>query len=127
MPVGTSVYAPSDGVVTYASYMRGGGYTIIIKHMGAYSTVYMHLSKMTVKKGQRVHLGQLIAKSGNTGRSTGPHLHYEIRINDRSVDPLKVDLPSGSQRLAQERRSKFESTVKILKSDLYQESLALRK
>ncbi len=127
MPVGTSVYAPSDGVVTYASYMRGGGYTIIIKHMGAYSTVYMHLSKMTVKKGQRVHLGQLIAKSGNTGRSTGPHLHYEIRINDRSVDPLKVDLPSGSQRLAQERRSKFDSTVKILKSDLYQESLALRK
>lgn len=127
MPIGTPVYAPSDGVVTYASFMRGGGYTVIIKHMGAYSTVYMHLSKMHVKKGQRVHLGQQIAKSGNTGRSTGPHLHYEIRINDRSVDPLKVDLPSGSQRLAQERRRKFDSTVKILKSDLYQESLALRK
>ncbi len=127
MPIGTSVFAPSDGIVTYAGFMRGGGYTIIIKHMGAYSTVYMHLSKLNVSKGQRVHLGQQIAKSGNTGRSTGPHLHYEIRINDRSVDPLKVDLPAGSQSLVAERRQKFQSTVKVLKSDLYKDSLAMRR
>ncbi len=127
MPIGTSVFAPSDGIVTYAGFMRGGGYTVIIKHMGAYSTVYMHLSKLNVSKGQRVHLGQQIAKSGNTGRSTGPHLHYEIRINDRSVDPLKVDLPAGSQSLVAERRQKFQSTVKVLKSDLYKDSLAMRR
>lgn len=127
MPIGTPVYAPSDGIVTYAGFMRGGGYTVIIKHMGAYSTVYMHLSRINVNKGQNVRLGQMIAKSGNTGASTGPHLHYEIRINDRPVDPLKVDLPAGSKNLAQERRQKFQSTVKVLKSDLYKESLALRK
>lgn len=127
MPIGTPVYSPSDGVVTYAGYMRGGGYTIIIKHMGAYSTVYMHLSRLNVRKGQSVHLGQLIAKSGNTGGSTGPHLHYEIRINDRSVDPLKVDLPAGNKNLANQRREKFQSTVKNLKADLYKDSLALRK
>ncbi len=127
MPIGTPVYAPSDGIVTYAGFMRGGGYTVIVKHMGAYSTVYMHLSRINVSKGQNVRLGQMIAKSGNTGASTGPHLHYEIRINDRPVDPLKVDLPAGSKNLAQERRQKFQSTVKVLKSDLYKESLALRK
>ncbi len=127
MPIGTPVYAPSDGIVTYAGYMRGGGYTVIVKHMGAYSTVYMHLSRINVSKGQNVRLGQMIAKSGNTGGSTGPHLHYEIRINDRPVDPLKVDLPAGSKDLANERRQKFQSTVKVLKSDLYKESLALRK
>ncbi len=127
MPIGTPVYAPSDGIVTYAGFMRGGGYTVIVKHMGAYSTVYMHLSRINVSKGQNVHLGQMIAKSGNTGASTGPHLHYEIRINDRPVDPLKVDLPAGSKDLAQKRRQKFQSTVNVLKSDLYKESLALRK
>ena len=127
MPVGTPVYSPADGVVTYAGYMRGGGYTVIIKHMGVYSTVYMHLSRMNVSKGDTVRMGQLIAKSGNTGSSTGSHLHYEIRVNDRPVDPLKVDLPSGSPQLARQRREKFTSTVKILKSELYQESLAVRR
>ncbi len=126
MPIGTPVYAPSDGVVTYAGYMRGGGYTVVIKHMGAYSTVYMHLSRFFVSKGDTVHMGQVFAKSGNTGGSTGSHLHYEIRINDRPVDPLKVDLPSGSPALASQRRERFQSTVRVLKSDLYKESLAMR-
>ena len=126
MPIGTPVYAPSDGVVTYAGYMRGGGYTVVIKHMGAYSTVYMHLSRFFVSKGDTVHMGQVFAKSGNTGGSTGSHLHYEIRINDRPVDPLKVDLPSGSPALASQRRERFQSTVRALKSDLYKESLAMR-
>ncbi|MDY2890377.1 MAG: peptidoglycan DD-metalloendopeptidase family protein [Succinivibrio sp.] len=126
MPIGTPVYAPSDGVVTYAGYMRGGGYTVVIKHMGAYSTVYMHLSRFFVSKGDTVHMGQVFAKSGNTGGSTGSHLHYEIRINDRPVDPLKIDLPSGSPAVASQRRERFQSTVKVLKSELYKESLAIR-
>ncbi|MGN0908605.1 MAG: peptidoglycan DD-metalloendopeptidase family protein, partial [Succinivibrio sp.] len=126
MPIGTPVYAPADGVVTYAGYMRGGGYTVVIKHMGSYSTVYMHLSKFFVSKGDTVHMGQQFAKSGNTGGSTGSHLHYEIRINDRPVDPLKVDLPSGSPAVASARRERFQSTVRVLKSELYKESLAMR-
>ena len=113
-------------MVTYAGYMRGGGYTVVIKHMGAYSTVYMHLSRYNVSKGDTVHMGQVFAKSGNTGGSTGSHLHYEIRINDRPVDPLKVDLPSGSPALASQRRERFKSTVQVLKSELYKDSLAVR-
>jgi murein DD-endopeptidase MepM/ murein hydrolase activator NlpD len=126
MPIGTPVHAPADGVVTYAGYMRGGGYTVVIKHKGAYSTVYMHLSRFFVSKGDTVHMGQTFAKSGNTGGSTGSHLHYEIRINDRPVDPLKVDLPSGSPAVASQRRERFQSTVQVLKSELYKDSLAMR-
>lgn len=124
--IGTPIYAPADGVVTYASYMRGGGYTVILSHKGGYKTVYMHLSKFDVKKGQNVYIGQMIAKSGNTGNSTGPHLHYEVHVNGRAVDPLKVDLPSGSPRIASELKKNFEETVYILKTDLYKNALAQR-
>lgn len=122
--IGTPVYAPSDGVVTYASYMRGGGYTVILSHKNGYNTVYMHLSKFDVRKGQEVHIGQIIGKSGNTGYSTGPHLHYEVHVNGRAVDPLKVDLPSGSPATAARLRDSFKNTVYILKSELYKEALA---
>lgn len=124
LKIGTPVYAPADGVVTYASYMRGGGYTVIISHKGGYRTVYMHLSKYDVRKGQQVRIGQVIAKSGNTGYSTGPHLHYEVHVNGRAVDPLKVDLPSGSPEVAKKLRKSFEETVYILKTELYKNALA---
>ena len=98
-PIGTKVYAPANGTVLKTSYQRGGaGYYIIIKHAGGYSTVYMHLSKALVRTGQKVSQGQVIALSGNTGGSTGPHLHYEVRINGRAVDAMRVDLPGGSSR-----------------------------
>ena len=98
-PIGTKVYAPANGTVLKTSYQRGGaGYYIIIKHAGGYSTVYMHLSKALVRTGQQVSQGQVIALSGNTGGSTGPHLHYEVRINGRAVDAMRVDLPGGSSR-----------------------------
>ena len=124
--VGTPVYAPADGTVKFAGFMRGGGYVVILNHKGGYSTVYMHLSKFDVKKGQKVHMGQVIAKSGNTGYSTGAHLHYELHINGRAVDPLKADLPSGNKATAKALRRQFESTVAVLKSDLYKSSLASR-
>lgn len=122
--IGTPIYAPADGIVTYAGYMRGGGYTIIINHKSGYTTVYMHLSKLDVKKDQPVHIGQMIAKSGNTGYSTGPHLHYEIHVNGRAVDPLKVDLPSGSPATAKRLRESFKNNVFILKSELNKPELA---
>lgn len=124
--VGTPVYAPADGTVKFAGFMRGGGYVVILNHKGGYSTVYMHLSKFDVKKGQKVRMGQVIAKSGNTGYSTGAHLHYELHINGRAVDPLKADLPSGNKATAKALRRQFESTVAVLKSDLYKSSLASR-
>ena len=125
--IGTPVYAPADGVVTYASFMRGGGYTVILNHKDGYSTVYMHLSKFDVRKGDIVHLGQIIAKSGNTGYSTGPHLHYEIHVNGRAVNPLKVDLPSGNPATAKKLSETFKNTVYILKSELNKDSLAVAK
>ena len=123
--VGTPVYAPADGVVTFAGYQRAAGYYMIVRHQGNYSTVYMHLSKIEKKRDEKVTVGEVIAKTGNTGRTTGPHLHYEIRINDRAVDPLKIDLPkSNHQNLAQKQKEAFSNNVKVFKNDLYTDSLA---
>ncbi len=91
---GTVIIAPADGVVSRVAYQRNGaGKYIKIAHDQKYSTVYMHLSRFLVKQGQRVKKGQRIAYSGNTGRSTGAHLHYEFHINGHAVNPMTVRLP----------------------------------
>lgn len=124
--VGTPVYAPADGEVVFAGYQRAAGYYMIIRHQSNFSTVYMHLSKIEVSKNDKVVVGQLIAKSGNTGRTTGPHLHYEVRINDRPVDPLKIELPKSSNpNLANQQKEAFAANVKKFKVELYKDSLAL--
>jgi len=87
--IGTPIYATADGKVKYARYIGGYGYTIKINHSFGYSTIFGHMSKMKAKKGQNVKRGDLIGYVGNTGRSTGPHLHYEIRYNKRPVNPSK--------------------------------------
>ena len=104
--------------------MRGGGYSLIINHNGGYTTVYMHLSKFDVHQGDHVHIGQMIGKAGNTGNSTGAHLHYEVHVNGSPVDPLKVDLPTGNAQTAMKLREAFKNTVKILKTDLNRITLA---
>lgn len=87
--VGVPIYAPKDGKITYAGWMGGYGKLIKLKHSGGYSTRYGHLSKIYVKNGQYIKKGQLIGKTGSTGRVTGPHLHYEIRKNGRPLDPMR--------------------------------------
>lgn len=89
VPIGTAVVASNAGVVTKAGWGSGYGYVVYIKHADGRETRYGHLSKVLVKAGQTVSQGQRIALSGNTGRSTGPHLHFEIRINGTAVNPLK--------------------------------------
>ncbi len=84
---GTPVYATADGVVVVENGRTGYGKTIVINHSYGYKTLYAHLSQYVVKIGDRVKRGQLIAYSGNTGRSTGPHLHYEVRVNNIPVNP----------------------------------------
>lgn len=93
--VGTPIFAPADGIVTKATFQRAAGNYIVIQHRGDYSTVYMHLSKILVKPGQKVKANDRIALSGNTGASTGPHLHYEVRIKGVPVNALKVSLPNS--------------------------------
>jgi LysM repeat protein len=86
---GASVYASMGGIVTYAGWMGGYGKLIVIQHSKAYSTRYGHLSRILVKKGKRVRQRQRIGYIGNTGRSTGAHLHFEIRENGKPINPMR--------------------------------------
>ncbi|NOZ47026.1 MAG: M23 family metallopeptidase [Chlorobi bacterium] len=88
-PIGTKVYATGNGTVLKANLSRGGyGKRIIIDHGYGYKTLYGHLSKILVKRGQKVKRGDLIGEVGSTGRSTAPHLHYEVRKNNKAQDPI---------------------------------------
>ncbi|HWH00058.1 MAG TPA: M23 family metallopeptidase [Pilimelia sp.] len=84
---GTPVRAAADGVVRKASWYGGYGNAVIIDHGGGVSTLYAHNSSLTVKPGERVRAGQLVAKVGSTGDSTGPHLHFEVEVDGKKVDP----------------------------------------
>ncbi len=87
-PRGTPIVAPGDGLVTYTGYKHGYGKTVVIDHGYGISTLYGHCSALFVEEGQRIKRGLLIAAIGNTGRSTGPHLHYEVRVDGVPVDPM---------------------------------------
>ncbi len=124
VPVGTPVVAPADGIVDKASYSRSSGYYVVLRHAGGYSTVYMHLSKINVNVGQKVKIGSTIARSGNTGLSTGPHLHYELRLNNRPVNAMRVNLPkNGEVAVASKQRKRFDSNVAVYKKELHEDSL----
>lgn len=122
--VGTPIVAPADGVVEVAKYSRTAGYYIIMRHRGGFNTVYMHLSKILVNPGDKIKINQMIARSGNTGISTGPHLHYELRLNNRPVNAMKIDLPANEDTMvAQKQRKRFENNVALFKKELYQDNL----
>lgn len=87
-PHGTPIYATADGVVTHASWQSGYGLMVKIQHEFGIETRYAHNSKIFVKKGQRVSRGQKISAMGSTGRSTGTHLHYEVRVGGKAVNPM---------------------------------------
>ncbi len=86
---GTPVKATAPGIVIHSGFMHGYGQFILIQHENGIKTAYGHLKKTLVKEGETVKRGQVIAESGNTGRSTGPHLHYEVRVADAPVDPMR--------------------------------------
>lgn len=89
VPSGTTVVAANSGTVIFSGYNGGYGNTVIIDHGGKISTLYAHNSKLLVKVGDKVEKGKAITKSGSTGLSTGPHLHFEVRENGQHVDPMK--------------------------------------
>jgi len=84
---GTPVRAPARGIVAFAGWQNGYGRTIIVEHGHGVESLYGHLSKFVVKRGQRVEQGATIGLTGNSGHSSGPHLHYEVRVNARPVNP----------------------------------------
>ena len=85
--VGTPVRATANGIVSYAGWKGGYGLTVIIRHNFGFSTLYAHLSRLSVGIGKRIERGDIIGYTGTTGYTTGPHLHYEVRVNDRPVNP----------------------------------------
>lgn len=97
-PTGTPVYAPADGMVGKAEWFGGYGNFISIGHGGDLETRYGHLSRIAVSAGQRVRKGDLIGYVGSTGRSTGPHLHYEVRVAGTAVDPTPYMTEAGGER-----------------------------
>ncbi|HWU01934.1 MAG TPA: M23 family metallopeptidase [Novosphingobium sp.] len=99
-PVGTPVYATADGVVARADWFSSYGLYIQIEHGGAIETRFGHLSRLNVAAGQFVHKGDLIGFVGTTGRSTGPHLHYEVRVEGVAVNPVPYMQGESSAQLA---------------------------
>ena len=96
-PLGTPIMASGDGIITKSGWCGGGGNCVKIKHNSTYQTVYAHMSKFAsgIKKGIRVKQGQVIGFVGSTGKSTGPHLHYEVIVDGKRVNSQTLKLPSG--------------------------------
>ena len=120
-PMGTPIMASGDGIVKKAGWCGGGGNCVKIKHNSTYQTVYAHMSKFArgIKAGVRVKQGQTIGYVGSTGKSTGPHLHYEVIVNGKKVNSQKLKLPSG-KILKGEERKLFETKkikIEVLKSE----------
>lgn len=123
-PRGTPIYASGDGVVKKAQRVSGYGIYVSLDHVNGFETAYGHMSKIAsgIKSGVRVRQGQIIGYVGSTGNSTGNHLHFEIKVNGRVVDPLSVKLPRDKTLAAQYDRP-FEQTVAQIR-DLMQREAA---
>jgi murein DD-endopeptidase MepM/ murein hydrolase activator NlpD len=88
VPVDTGVRATADGIVSFAGWTEGSGIVVVVEHGHGFSTAYAHNRKSLVRVGDRLRRGDVVAMSGSTGVSTGPHVHYEIWKNGRHVDPV---------------------------------------
>ena len=118
---GTPIMASGNGIIKKASWCGGGGNCIKIKHNSIYQTIYAHMSKFArgIKVGVRVKQGQIIGYVGSTGKSTGPHLHYEVIVNGKKINSQKLKLPSG-KILKGKERNLFETNkikLEVLKSE----------
>ncbi len=111
-PSGTPIHATADGVVEFIGRQNGYGNTVILKHHGHFSTLYGHQQSFAkgLKKGMAVSQGDLIGYVGSTGWATGPHLHYEFRVDKKPIDPLSVDLPVA-RTLDGQQRKQFELNI----------------
>jgi len=121
-PMGTPIMASGSGLITRARWCGGGGNCIKIKHNSTYETIYAHMKNFArgIKEGIRVKQGQIIGYVGSTGKSTGPHLHYEVVVNGKKVNSQKLKLPSGKTLRGKEREIFEVEKIKldVLKSEL---------
>lgn len=117
VPIGTPVFSVGDGEVIISAYSKISGNYLVIRHNYRCITRYMHLNKLLVKSGQKVKCGDNIALSGNTGRSTGPHLHFEIWVDRRPVDPLIINM-LNMEKLSGNDRMIYLSQIKKIMSQL---------
>ena len=123
-PKGTPIMASGNGIVVRARWCGGGGYCVKIKHNSTYSTIYAHMSKFAkgIKKKVRVKQGQIIGYVGSTGKSTGPHLHYEVIENGKKINSQTLKLPSG-KILKNKNRKLFE--MEKIRTDVLKSKLIL--
>jgi murein DD-endopeptidase MepM/ murein hydrolase activator NlpD len=117
-PTGTPVRAVGDGVVAFAGRQNGYGNVVQLQHGNERSTLYAHLSRIDVKKGQRIEQGQRLGAVGSTGWATGPHLHFEFRVAGQHQDPLRVAKASETVPLDQASRPRFAETVRLVQARL---------
>jgi murein DD-endopeptidase MepM/ murein hydrolase activator NlpD len=117
-PTGTPVRTVGDGVVEFAGQQNGYGNVVQIKHTNERSTLYAHLSRIDVNKGQRIEQGQRIGAVGATGWSTGPHLHFEFRVNGQHQDPLRIAKASEAVAIAPAVKAEFASLAQTLQAKL---------
>ena len=120
-PMGTPIMASGDGVIKKAGWCGGGGNCVVIRHNSTYQTVYAHMSKFAkgIRSGVRVKQGQTIGYVGSTGKSTGPHLHYEVIVNGKKINSQKLKLPSGKALKGKDRELFETKKIKldVLKSE----------
>jgi len=120
-PMGTPIMASGNGVIKKAGWCGGGGNCVVIKHNSTYQTVYAHMSKFAsgIRSGVRVKQGQTIGYVGSTGKSTGPHLHYEVIVNGEKINSQTLKLPSGKTLKGNERKIFETKKIKldVLKSE----------
>ncbi|MFN0062029.1 MAG: M23 family metallopeptidase [Myxococcaceae bacterium] len=124
-PIGTPVWAVADGTISQAGYSAAGGKTVCLRHANAMETCYLHLSGFGsgVRVGARVSQKQVIAYSGNTGRSTGPHLHYAMKRGGRFVNPMNQNFPR-SEPLSPELLGDFQAQAIALRAQMDAPALA---
>ena len=117
-PVGTPVISVADGVVAESGFQGAYGNKVVIQHNAKQSTAYAHLSRISVRKGQTVKQGEIVGAVGSTGLSTGPHLHFEFRINGRHVDPLTLAQQGSAEPISAALRPQFNQRAEFARSQL---------
>jgi len=117
-PIGTPVRSVADGVVEFAGVQNGYGNVVQVLHGQQRSTLYAHLSRIQVRKGQKVQQGQAVGAVGMTGWSTGPHLHFEFRVAGQHQDPLRLAKATDNQALDSAARQRFAETLQVVKAKL---------